>query len=59
MIPVNDEDEHVPALFCWCKPTIVEKGVLHNSEDCRELVEVVTGELMEPDKYWRLEFNHE
>lgn len=66
MIPENDEEEHVPGTFCWCKPEIVSEDadgkhmrpimVVHKAQDCREVVEEVIQDLVEPDKGWKVHF---
>jgi hypothetical protein len=47
--PVNDEKEHdTESLDCWCNPRVLwgdqdgpfsEPVIVHNSADCRELIE--------------------
>lgn len=42
--PLNDEREHVTeGTTCWCDPKLDISGpeliVIHNSADCRELIE--------------------
>ena len=45
VVPVNDLREHVTdGLTCWCKPTLDDGVIVHNSMDGRELVE--TGKRM-------------
>ena len=66
-VPNNDEREHVLANDCWCEPRLLwvdpdtglpwENGELivsHNAADCRELVERLTGDSIEPDKNWEV-----
>ncbi len=42
VLPINDEREHEESTTCWCNPRIETEGellVIHNSADCRELIE--------------------
>lgn len=58
--PVNDERTHNlgPSGKCWCKPTHTEVHnglkVSHNARDGREIVENELGELLAPDKPWKV-----
>jgi hypothetical protein len=56
IIPVNDERPHEKSSECWCNPRVewispkdglpYQRGpmIVHNSADCREVVERAIGE---------------
>ena len=64
VMPLNDETEHIPAAHCLCDPRVeyidprnglpYPSGpmVVHNSSDCREVSERVTGEIVSPEQKW-------
>jgi len=66
VIPINDERKHFagPSYICWCRPRIewldpktnlpYPRGpmVVHNSADCREVSEQVTGEPVSAEQKW-------
>lgn len=64
VIPLNDDKEHLHNGQCWCGPKVEwqdpETGeiyangpsVVHNSEDCREVVENLLQEGVGEDKQW-------
>lgn len=64
VIPENDEREHIMDTWCWCEPEVelfdpktgkeYPNGpvINHHAADCREVVEGLTGERMDPDKFW-------
>jgi hypothetical protein len=64
VIPENDEREHIHSTDCWCCPRIEWQHpttgeiyangpiILHNSADCRELVENLLDEGCGPMQCW-------
>lgn len=70
-VPRNDEREHDLTQTCWCEPRVewidpdtglpyshpAAPMVVHNSADCREVVEQVTGGPMEDGKVWEVVIN--
>lgn len=53
-VPINDWYPHL-ADNCWCMPTTDENGIIvHQSADCRELIERWTGAAVAEDKKWAL-----
>jgi hypothetical protein len=66
--PCNDERSHDDGLCCWCEPLVQwldpETGlpwpsangplVVHNSADCREVCENLTGESLSKEKTWEM-----
>lgn len=62
VVPMNDEEEHDLDSECRCKPVVHWQSpdgdilptalVVHNSFDCREVSEEVTGECLSPTHKW-------
>lgn len=66
VIPIKDDRRHERTFTCWCNPDVQwldpDTGqpwpnasaplVVHAAADCRELVENLTGEQLEPGKSW-------
>lgn len=64
VMPLNDERRHACSGKCWCLPRVEyldpENGlpyprgpmVVHNSADCREVSERVTGEGVSAEQKW-------
>lgn len=65
VIPENDEKPHERTANCPCNPTVDwldpetnlpwangSYRVIHNSFDCREVVEIAIGEVLNPANKW-------
>ena len=64
VVPENDEMPHIDDIWCWCSPIVLYRHpgtgedyddppkVLHNSADCREVCEALTGECMDEQHRW-------
>lgn len=64
VIPQNDERQHAYSGDCWCEPRVqyldpetnlpYPRGpmVVHNSADCREVSERITGEIVSQAHKW-------
>lgn len=44
IIPIGDEKIHCAQMSCDCKPKHKDGIAVHNSYDCREIPENITGE---------------